>query len=140
VDALRYTWHVNTLNGNQAATIRIAVTGLHNNSNFSSGFANLVYEPGSGGEWRRGRQSVQYQSDGFGSGARWFSTGGTGMGTQGQPQPLSCFVQQNPDAVILQITLGNGGSSGATGSFEAGADNLILGFRGKAFKRYDFDV
>jgi hypothetical protein len=62
------------------------------------------------------------------------------MGTQGQPQPLSYFVQQNPDAVILQITLGNGGSSGATGSFEAGADNLILGFRGKTFRRYDFDA
>jgi hypothetical protein len=53
---------------------------------------------------------------------------------------VHCFVQQNPDAVVLQITLGNGGSSGATGSFETGADNLILGFRGKTFKRYDFDV
>ncbi len=41
--------------------------------------------------------------------------------------------------MISQISLNNGGSSGATGSFEAGADDLILGFTGSRFTRYDFD-
>ena len=41
--------------------------------------------------------------------------------------------------MITQISLDNGGSSGADGSFDAGADNLILGFTGSGVTRFDFD-
>ena len=141
LDALSYTWHVNTLHGDQAPTIHVTVTGLTNDSRFASGFANLTYTP-SVNNVTVGA-SEQFQSDGFAAGARWFSTTAPDVnapGGQNNPRPLSFFVGRNPDAVIGQISLNNGGSSGATGSFEAGADDLILGFKGSRFTRYDFDA
>ncbi len=140
LDALSYTWHVNTPHGNHAPTIHVTVTGLTANSRFASGFANLVFTPSVNHVTVHPAQ--QYQSDGFATGARWFSTTNPDVNAPGghnDPQPLSFFVGRNPDAVIGQICLNNGGSSGATGSFEAGADNLILGFTGSRFTRYDFD-
>jgi hypothetical protein len=47
-------------------------------------------------------------------------------------------VSNNPNAVITQISLDNGGTSGGTGSFDAGADDLLLGFD-HTNTRYDFD-
>lgn len=140
LDALSYTWHVNTPHGNHAPTIHVTVSGLTADSRFASGFANLVFTPSA--NHVTVHRSQQYQSDGFATGARWFSTTAPvlgGPGSSSDPQPLSFFVGRNPDAVISQISLNNGGSSGATGSFEAGADNLILGFTGSRFTRYDFD-
>jgi hypothetical protein len=141
LDALSYVWHVDTLHGNQAPTIHITVTGLTNDSRFASGFANLTYTP-SVNHVRVGA-SEQFQSDGFATGARWFSTTAPDINAPGginSPQPLSFFVGRNPHAVIGQISLNNGGTSGATGNFEAGADDLILGFKGSRFRRYDFDA
>jgi hypothetical protein len=141
LDALSYMWHVNTLHGHQAPTIHITVTGLTNDSRFASGFANVTYSP-SVNHVTVGA-SEQFQSDGFAAGARWFSTTAPDINAPGghnNPRPLSFFVGRNPDAVIGQISLNNGGSSGTTGSFEAGADDLILGFKGSPFRRYDFDA
>jgi hypothetical protein len=141
LDAVSYTWHVNTLNGDQAPTIHITVTGLTADSRFASGFANLVYSPGlGGGNGVTVAKSVQYQSDGFAADAGWYSTTTPNVdGSISHHEPMSFFVGRNPHAVITLITLGNGGTSGATGSWEAGADNLILGFTGSRFTRYDFD-
>jgi hypothetical protein len=47
-------------------------------------------------------------------------------------------VGNDPDAVIVQISLDNGGTSGGTGSFLAGADDLVIGTAPGAFDRYDF--
>jgi hypothetical protein len=141
LDALSYIWHVNTLHGDQAPTIHITVTGLTNDSRFASGFANLTYAP-SVNRVTVG-ESEQFQSDGFAADARWFSTTAPDTNAPGghnNPRPLSFFVGRNPHAVIGQISLNNGGSSGQTGSFEAGADDLILGFKGSRFRRYDFDA
>jgi hypothetical protein len=143
LDALSYTWHVNTLHGTQAPGIHITATGVTVPATRfpASGFANLVYSPGLNNVTVGASQ--QFQSDGFAAGARWFSTGATNInapGGQNDPQPLSFFADNNPNAVIVQISLNNGGSSGATGSFEAGADDLILGFTGSRFTRYDFDA
>jgi hypothetical protein len=46
-------------------------------------------------------------------------------------------VNNNPNAVITQISLDNGGTSGGSGSFDAGADDLLVGFNGTN-TRYDF--
>lgn len=133
LDALSYQWHVNQPNGNQAPTIDITVDGMTN----PSGSSNLVYAPAANGVTVN--ESQQYQSDGFAANALWYAPGASGAGSRAQPEPLSFYVQGNPNAVITQVTLGNGGSAGSTASFEAGADNLVLGFTGSRFTRYDFD-
>jgi hypothetical protein len=140
LDALTYQWHVNEVNAvsKQAPTIHITVTGLTNDSHFSSGFANLVYNPTLNGVTPS--ESADYQSDGFAPNAGWYSTTESNInnpGGQNSPQTLATFVAHNPNAVITQISLDNGGTSGGTGSFDAGADNLLLGFGGTN-TRYDF--
>ncbi len=144
LDALTYQWHVNLSNAKQAPSIHITVTGLTANSHFASGFANLDYNPGINGITPS--ESVLYQSDGFAPNANWFSTtegpvGGSSdpnlPGGQNNPETLATFVSNNPNAVITQISLDNGGTSGGTGTFDAGADNLLLGFNGTN-TRYDF--
>ncbi len=140
LDALSYDWHVNVLKGNQAPTIHITVTGLTHDSHFGSGFANIVYAPALNNVTVGESQS--YHSDGFASGANWYSTTEPNIsdpGGQDNAQARSYFVTNNPNAVITQISLDNGGSSGADGSFDAGADNLILGFTGSRVTRFDFD-
>lgn len=141
LDALSYIWHVNALHGNQAPTIHITVTGLTADSRFASGFANLVYSPGLNSATVGAGE--QFQSDGFATGANWFSSTAPDINAPGglnNPQSLSFFVGRNANAVIAQISLNSGGTSGAAGSFEAGADDLILGFTGSRFTRYDFDA
>lgn len=140
LDALTYQWHVNEVNGvsKQAPTIHITVTGLTNDSKFGSGFANLVYNPTLNGVTPS--ESASYQSDGFAPNAAWYSTTESNInspGGQNSPQTLATFVAHNPNAVITQISLDNGGTSGGTGSFSAGADDLLLGFGGTN-TRYDF--
>jgi Collagen triple helix repeat (20 copies) len=140
LDALTYQWHVNEVDGvsKQAPTIHVTVAGLTNDSKFSSGFANLVYNPTLNGVTPS--ESAGYESDGFAPNAAWYSTTESNInkpGGQNSPQTLATFVTQNPNAVITQISLDNGGTSGGTGSFDAGADNLLLGF-GHTNTRYDF--
>jgi hypothetical protein len=134
LDQLSYRWHVNLANGNQAPTIHVTVTGMSaKNSKFASGFANLVYTPALNGITVT--PGVLYQSDAIpldgGFGAEWYSTTNpdiNGPGGQNNPQTFSQFAGDNPDAVITQISLDNGGSSGASdGPFIAGADDLLIG-------------
>jgi hypothetical protein len=136
--ALAYDYSVNVLKGNQAPGIHITVTGLTHDSHFGSGFANLDFVPALNGVTVQPQQS--YHADGFAPGAKWYSTTETNIGDPGgqnDPQPMDYFVTNNPGAVITQISLDNGGSSGASGDFAAMADNLIVGF-GTSFTRYDF--
>ena len=141
LDALTYQWHINEVNTTslQAPTIHMTVTGLTNDSHFGSGFANLVYNPTLNGITAPA-QSVLYQSDGFAPNAKWYSTTEPNIGNAGgqnNPETLATFVKNNPNAEITQISLDNGGTSGGTGSFDAGADDLLLGFDGTN-TRYDF--
>ncbi|MDE3129578.1 MAG: hypothetical protein KGL16_00345, partial [Acidobacteriota bacterium] len=79
--------------------------------------------------------------DGFTQGAKWYSTDEpniTSPGGQNNPQPWSYFVAHDPNAVIVQISLDNGGSSGgSTNPFDAVADGLLIGLNGTN-QRYDF--
>lgn len=141
LDALTYQWHVNEVNtvSPQAPTIHITVSGLTSDSHFASGFANLVYNP-TLNSVTSPAESAQYQSDGFAPNANWYSTTQkviTDPGGQESPQTLAWFVNNNPNAAITQISLDNGGTSGGSGSFDAGADDLLLGFNG-TITRYDF--
>jgi hypothetical protein len=140
LDALTYQWHVNQVNSvsKQAPTIHITVTGLTSDSKFGSGFANLVYNPTLNGVTPS--ESANYQSDAFAPNAAWYSTTESNInnpGGQNSPETLATFVSNNPHAVITQISVDNGGTSGGTGNFDAGADNLLLGFN-HTNTRYDF--
>ena len=138
LDALTYQWHVNEVNASQAPTIHITVTGLTHDSHFGSGFANLVYNPTINGVVPS--ESIAYQSDGFAPNAKWYSTTESNInspGGQNSPETFATFVANNPNAQIIQISLDNGGTSNGTGSFDAGADDLLLGFHGTN-TRYDF--
>lgn len=139
LDGVSYEYHIGTTNNTQAPTIHITVTGLTHDSHFGSGFANLVYNPylNTGSNPIAG---TDYTADAFLPSAKWYSTTETNIGDPGgqnDPQPLSYFISNDPNAVIGQISLDNGGSSGATGNFEAGADNLVIGLNG-SISRYDF--
>jgi hypothetical protein len=141
LNALSYDCHVNAVNVTQAPTIHVTVTGATADSHFASRFTNLVYNPAINGV--TASESAAYQSDAFAPGAKWYSTTeatntGTTPGSQNDPQPLSYFVSHDPNAVIGQVSLDNGGTSGGTGTFDAGADSLIIGFQGSPFTRYDF--
>ena len=127
------------MNGEQAPTIHITVTGLTNNSHFGSGFSNLTLSPGLNGAVSV-NEDEQYFTDGFAPNADWYSSAQNtaGSGDINDPEPLSYFVTNNPNTVISQISLDNGGSSNGSGSFSAGADDLVIGFTGSGFDRYDF--
>ncbi len=140
LDGLTYQWHANEVNAvsKQAPTIHMTVTGLTANSKFSSGFANLAYNPTLNGVTPS--DGAGYQSNGFAPNANWYSTTESNInspGGQNTPETLGTFMSNNPHAVITQISLDNGGTSGGAGSFDAGADNLVLGFGGTN-TRYDF--
>jgi hypothetical protein len=143
LDALSYDWHVNAVDGTQAPTIHVTVTGASADSKFvtGTGFTNLVYNPAINGV--TASESTAFQSDAFAPGAKWYSSAEatnspTTPGSQDDPEPLSYFVSHDPSAVIGQVSLDNGGTSGGTGTFDAGADSLIIGFQGSPFTRYDF--
>jgi hypothetical protein len=62
-----------------------------------------------------------------------------GPGSISDPKPLSYFTNNNPNAVITQISLDNGGTTGGSGTFAASVDDLVLGTNGDhTFTRYDF--
>ena len=139
LNALNYQWHVDQLNGEQTPSIHVTVTGLTNNSHFPSGFSNLTLSPGLNGA-AAVNEDEQYFTDGFAPNADWYSSAQrtAGDGDINDPESLSYFVTNNPNAVITQISLDNGGSSNGSGSFSAGADDLVIGFSGSGFSRYDF--
>jgi len=138
LDALAYVWHVNQANVEQAPTIHITVTGATEDSKFSSGFTNLTYSPDlSGGV--DVSPSVVYQSDTLAPGAGWYSSDDSNTaGSINQTEPLSYFAIHDPNAVIVQISVDNGGSSTpSTGEFQAAVQSLLLGFTGSPFVRYE---
>lgn len=140
LNALSYDWHVNQVKGSQAPNVHITVTGATADSKFSSGFTNLDYSPALTNGNATPTPGEAFRSDTFAPGAKWYSTAEptiSAPGGQNNPQPLSYFVGNDPNAAISQISLDNGGSSGASGSFDAGADDLIIGFTGSPFARYD---
>jgi hypothetical protein len=143
LDTLAYDYVVTMVKGSQTPIVHVTVSGLTADSHFASGFANLVYAPAlNNGNATPGLGQVNHV-DGFAPGMnRWYSTTQPNINDQGgqnSPQPLSFFISNNPNAVIGQVSLDNGGSSGANGAFAAGADSLVLGISGDhSFTRYDF--
>jgi hypothetical protein len=140
LDALSYDWHLITANGDQTPSVHITVTGATTDSHFGSGFTNLTYTPSLNAPVPAvGTDVTSDALQGL-----WYSTAEPGgnspsnAGSQDDPQPLSFFTNRNPAAVIIQISLDNGGTSGGSGTFAAGADDLILGFTASPFQRYDF--
>ena len=107
LDALSYIWHIDTPFHTHTPTIHISVTGM---TMTTSGFSNLIFSPGLHANGVTVARSQLYQSDGFAPGAEWYATGVSGPGSMGEPRALSFFVQGNPNAVIHQIALDNGGS------------------------------
>jgi hypothetical protein len=138
LDGVSWSYHILTPNGNNTPLVHVTVTGLNADSKFASGFANLVYAPALNGVTAAPGQD--YVADAFLPGAKWYSTTESiisNPGGQNAPQPLSFFTGRNSGATIVQISLDNGGSSGASGSFVAGADDLVIGLNG-SITRYDF--
>lgn len=138
LDGVSFDYHVLTPHGNNTPLVHVTVTGLTADSKFvSSGFANLVYSPALNGAGVSTGQ--EYAADAFLPGALWYSTTESNInnpGGQDSPQPLSFFTGRNANAAITQISLDNGGSSGASGDFAAGADDLVIGLGG-SITRYD---
>lgn len=138
LDGVSFGYHILTPAANNTPLVHVTVTGLTADSKFASGFANLVYSPALNGATVSSGQ--EYTADAFLPGALWYSTTESDINNQGgqnHPQPLAFFTGRNGSAKITQVSLDNGGSSGASGTFTAGADDLVLGFRG-AITRYDF--
>jgi hypothetical protein len=140
VDALSYEWHLIVANGDQAPSIHMTVTGATTDSHFASGFSNLVFTPGLNAPVPAiGTDVTSEALHGL-----WWSTAEPGgntpsnAGSQDDPQPMSFFTNRNPNAVIAQISLDNGGTSGGSGAFSAGVDGFVLGVSGNTFERYDF--
>jgi hypothetical protein len=137
---LAYTWWNEVDNGTQAPTIHITVSGAGSpDSKFASGFANLVYEPATTDGITKITLGLLWNQDTLLSSGLWYSTGDAASSTGGigSPVPLSYFVTNDPNFVIGQISLDNGGSSTGTGPFQAEADGLLVGFNGSD-TRYDF--
>ena len=99
-----------------------------------SGFTNLVFTPAyNGGHIDRSMSDAMH-------GVWWSTRAIAGGASQATPMSIQSIQAANPDAVIISISLDNGGSSGGTtpvAGFSAGADNLVVGF-GDSFVRYDF--
>lgn len=100
-----------------------------------SGFTNLVYEPFNNGGVEVGKH---YTLDAFTG--KWWSTQPTVSHPRGKTDTLASFIDHNPSAKIVAISVDNGGSSSDTvpvDDLAAGADNLVIGM-GTDFERYDF--
>jgi hypothetical protein len=137
---LAYDYTVLNANGNQTPIVHVTVTGATTDTKFSSsGFTNLTFDPGLDGVTPA--DGLSYHADGFATSAKWYSTDEPNINSAGgenDPQPFSYFVQNDPSAVIVQITLDNGGSSNAAAApFDAEADGLYLDVNGDV-ERYDF--
>ena len=137
---LGYAFSKNLSGGSDQPTIHVSVTGATGtDSKFPNGFTNLVYNPVYNGMGTTRDATV----DTIAAGNRWYSTGAdaTGAATGGQSAPITIqqFQQRNPDAVVVQIAIDNGGSSSGTTSADAtdfSVDDLTIGF-GSGFTRYD---
>ena len=96
----------------------------------------LVYEPYNNGSVDVGKP---YTQDAFTG--KWWGTKATPNHPRQATASLASFVQDNPKAKIVQISIDNGGTSGSgtipVDEFSAGADNLVIGM-GTDFERYDF--
>jgi hypothetical protein len=142
LSALSYAYHVNQRDpgSTQAPTIHVTVVGAVKgvDSKFDNGFTNLVYTPFYSDQQLGKDATRNYDTDAFAAGNKWWSSGAQQAdGSQANPLTIQTFMTRNPQAKITQISLDNGGSSGSSGSFDAGADNLLVGF-GSSFTRYDF--
>jgi hypothetical protein len=122
--------------GNEVSAPTIHVTLNNTESTSTDGFANLVFEPYV--QWGTVPANQRLSVDAIPG--KWWSTKDTGPILRQQDVSLAEFKAVNPDAVIVGITLDNGGSSSNTipvDQFEAAADDLIVGFD-STFTRYDF--
>lgn len=139
LDALRYSLHVNERpNDLSAPTILVTVTGA--NTGQPSGFANLVYEPYNNVQTTIGQPFVLDATAGEWWATRTLSAGTSDEIVRQQTASLEKIADTNQDAVIVGISVTNGGSSSNTipvDEFDAGADDLVVGFAG-TFTRYDF--
>jgi hypothetical protein len=139
LSALRYSFHVNK-RPNDLSAPTLHVTLLNANTGTASGFANLVYEPYNNLMTGVGQPYTLDARSG-----KWWSSRALNVGTADEiarqaTVSLDRIAQTNPNAVVAGISVTNGGSSSNTipvDEFDAGADELIVGF-GDAFTRYDF--
>ena len=139
LDALRYSLHVNERpNDLSAPTVLVTVIGADTGT--ESGFANLVYEPYQNLQTTIGQPYVLDATAG-----RWWPTRTLAAGEANEivrqhTASLAEIAATSPDAVIVGISITNGGSSSATipvDEFDAGADELVVGL-GCQLTRYDF--
>ena len=135
LSALSYSLHVITPPTDVSApTIHVAVVGATTGT--PTGFMNLVYEPVNNGGVDVGKP---YALDAFTG--EWWGTRDTPNHPRQATASLESFVQDNPDAKIVAISVDNGGTSGPgtipVKDFAAGVDNLVVGI-GSDFARYDF--
>ena len=132
--SLRYDMHVTKRPTDVSApTIHVAVVGAATNT--TSGFMNLVFEPVNNGGTTLNQPFVFDAVSGS-----WWGTRDSLHHPRQATDSLASFVQDNPDAKIIAVSVDNGGSSSDTvpvDAFSAGVDNLVLGF-GDSFTRYDF--
>jgi hypothetical protein len=135
LSALSYSLNVTKRpNDISAPTIHVAVIGAATGT--ASGFMQLVYEPYNNGGVEINKP---YTLDAFTG--QWWGTRDTPNHPRQATASLASFVQDNPNAKIIQISIDNGGTSGSgtipVDDFAAGADNLVIGID-KDFTRYDF--
>ena len=157
--AIGYQWQNDTATSSSATTIGPGVTPAQGPSitvtvtgaSMDGGTTNLVYTPAlNNTNVTTTAQTcastiptitagVYWEQDAFATGNCWYSTGDTsGNGSAGSPISIQSFMTRNPSAQITQITLDNGaGVSTTAGNYEAGADDLTIGFNGNN-RRYDF--
>ena len=132
--SLRYDMHVTKRPTDVSApTIHVAVVGASTGT--SSGFMNLVFEPVNNGGTTLNQPFVFDAVSGS-----WWGTRDSQNHPRQATASLVSFVQDNPNAKIIAVSVDNGGSSSNTvpvDAFSAGVDNLVLGF-GDSFTRYDF--
>ena len=106
LSALSYSLHVTKRpNDVSAPTIHVAVVGAQTGT--PSGFMNLVYEPYNNGSVEVGKP---YTLDAFTG--QWWGTRATPNHPLQATASLASFVQDNPNAKIVAISLDNGGTSG----------------------------
>jgi hypothetical protein len=137
LSALSYTAHiVKRPDANSAPSIHVTVLGASRSVDpAGSGFTNLVFEPVNNGGTGLNQEYTFDALDG-----QWWSTKDLVGHDRQATASLASFVTDNPHAVIVGISLDNGGSSSSTIAVDdviMGADGLVVGF-GSTFDRYDF--
>jgi hypothetical protein len=139
LSALRYSFHVNK-RPNDLSAPALLVTVMNANTGTSTGFANLVFEPYNNLTTSIGQPYLLDAMSG-----QWWATRDLNAGTakeikRQQTVSFGEIASSNQNAVIVGISLTNGGSSSNTipvDDFDAGADELVVGITNQ-FTRYDF--